>query len=346
MDQVTFNIALPAVLKVYIYRRVNLPLNMIPVTLDDPCCTLAQGFSYLAYGLHIRSSFPIPEFVSGGSGSDLTIEVDSDRTMGDYVPPAVAAQSLALRLSREEAVVYLQGAGVFIITDGCHVVIIPGPGASPLRIRRCLTGTIMAIVLYQRGLFILHASAVRMTNAAVMFLGHSGEGKSSWAGALHAQGYGFVTDDVAAVCLEPQPVTLAPSFPQLKLSPEMATALGYADLPAQPTGQVAGDKREYRLVQPFGQEPLPIQHIYVLASGPELQIEPLVPHEGLMALMCHSALAPFLDLGEAEHFLQCAALVKACPVYRLQRPHNLSLLPELARLTAEHFTSDCQPAKV
>ena len=47
----------------------------------------------------------------------------------------------------------------------------------------------MGIVLYQRNLLVLHASAVNIAGGAVVFLGVSGEGKSSTAATFVTHGY-------------------------------------------------------------------------------------------------------------------------------------------------------------
>ena len=304
-----------------------------------------QSFSYSAYGLGLQSSIPIPEFAAGGNVCDVTIDVRPDCDIWDYVPLEVTEQSLALQVTPKEAIVYLQGAGVFIVQAGSRIVIIPAVGASQARIRRCLIGTIMAIVLYQRGQFVLHASAVNLDGVGVAFVGRSGEGKSSWAGALHAQGYELMTDDVAAVSLHSQPAILSPGFPQIKLSPVVADSLGYE--PHSPMREEpAQEQRGHCLIQNFCQVPLPIKGIYVLTSGPEFKIEFLAPAKALIELMRHSTLRPFFEGTDANLFLQCATLAKACPIYRLQRPRNLTMLPQLVRLMADHFTSECLIARV
>jgi hypothetical protein len=302
-----------------------------------------HSFSYVAYGLSIQSTFPIPEFLGGDNACDVTIEVRSDFNVNDFVPSNVAKQPLALQVNREKAIVYLQNAGVFVIQGGSQIIIIPVEGISLDRLRRCLIGTVMAVVLYQRGQLVLHASAVNIGDAAAAFVGRSGAGKSSWAGVLHAQGHTLMTDDVAAICLDSRPAKLSPAFPQIKLSSAVADMLGYGQ---QSQLQPSLAKRGHHRIENFCKMPRPIHRIYVLDSGPDLMIEPLASPQALMELMRHSTLAPYCEGDEAHRFLQCAALLKVCSVYRLQRPHSLNLLPHLARLMVKHFTSEDPIARV
>lgn len=298
--------------------------------------------SYFAYGLGIESALPIPEFIPGETRCDVTIGIERDRTIFDYVPKEVIEEPLALNFSSEEAVVYLKDAGVFLVQGGRQIVVIPAPEASEHLIRLALVGTVMAILLHQRGLLVLHASVVNMQGGAVAFLGNSGEGKSSMAAALYARGYCIITDDVAPVSWDQGKAAICPGFPQIKLSREVADCLGYHSNELQLLHPQL-KKRGYRLRQDFPQLPLPIRRIYVLESGDEVKIEPLKPHETVMELSRHSRLTSLVHAGEASHFLGCAKLAKEFNVYRLQRPRNLALLPELVGLVERDVNGELVP---
>src|SRR4028119_92666 len=86
--------------------------------------------SYFAYGLGIESALPIPEFIPAETRCDVTIGIERDRTIFDYVPKEVIEEPLALNFSSEEAVVYLKDAGVFLVQGGRKIVVIPAPEAS------------------------------------------------------------------------------------------------------------------------------------------------------------------------------------------------------------------------
>ncbi len=57
-------------------------------------------------------------------------------------------------------------------------------------------------ILIERGLTILHASAITIGERAFVIVGNSGSGKSTLAGCLAAMGAGFICDDAAV--LEPR----------------------------------------------------------------------------------------------------------------------------------------------
>lgn len=292
-------------------------------------------FSYFAYGLRIRSALPIPEFVPTELKCDVSIYIEKHYTLTDYVPSEVLEQLWSLKLNREEAVVYFKGIGVFLVQGGSKIIIIPTPDASEQLIRFYLVGTIMAILLYQRGLLVLHGSVVNINSGAVTFLGTSGAGKSSTTAALHARGHGIIADDVAAVTLGTEPATVSPGFPQIKLGREIATFLGY-NFESLLLLHPQHEKRAYRMTQEFSQEPVPIRRIYILAEDTELCIEPISTTEAVIELVRHSRPTTLFHCGGAAHFLQCAALAKELTIYRLKRPRSLGLLPDLAKLVEEH----------
>ncbi|MEO0537619.1 MAG: serine kinase [Cyanobacteria bacterium P01_A01_bin.123] len=295
-------------------------------------------FSYFAYGLGIQSEIAIPEFIDAGSrcDADITLRFNTSQPLAKYLPAQVTEEFGYLKLTREHAIFYIKDAGVFLIEGGRSIVIIPAPEVSESLLRFYLVGTVMGILLYQRGLLVLHASAVNINGKAVAFLGVSGEGKSSTAAAFHASGYHTLTDDVAPVILSQSPPVIVPGFPQIKLSREITTALGY-DFELLSPLYPSAKKRGYRLDQGFAKTPLPIGHIYVLTSSPDFGIEPLKPQDAVVELSRHSRPSTLFHKPDAKHFFQCANLAKECALYRLNRPRDLTLLSELVRRVENHL---------
>lgn len=303
-------------------------------------------FSYFAYGLGIHSALLLPEFITADAGCDVTIRLETvNYTLDDYVPLEVIDKPLYIKITLEEAVIYSRDVGVFLVRGGHEVVVIPALGVDDRLIRLYIVGTVMAVLLYQRGLLVLHASVVDVNGSAVAFLGKSGAGKSSTAAALHAHGYNIIADDVAAIKLGTGSATVFPGFPQIKLSQEAAVSLGY-DIESLLLLHPMEEKRGYRIRQEFPQAPLPLKRIYVLAEDAALDIEPLRLREAVIELVRHSRPTTLFHSGGAPHFLQCANLAKQLTINRLKRPRSLALLPDLAKLVEEHVSSNRKPAAV
>ena len=77
--------------------------------------------------------------------------------------------------------------GAFKISNGSEIIVNPSVNINQRILRSFILGTVFASLLHQRGLLILHASAVNINNEA--FLGDKGCGKSTTAMAFCNEGY-------------------------------------------------------------------------------------------------------------------------------------------------------------
>ena len=287
-------------------------------------------FSYFAYGLGINSEIEIPEFITDANlvTSDVIVSVDRTTKIEDYLSAEAIEHPWALNLTRENAIVYIKDLGVFTIKNGSTIVFIPASEAVEQQARFYIVGTVMAILLYQRKYLVLHGSVIEIAGEAVIFLGNSGDGKSTTAAALHAAGFKLVNDDVAPITIGDRPAFLEPGFPQIKMSEETAAALGY-DFESLPIIHLDSNKRGYRPKHNFSRSPLNIKRIYVLDYGSEFASTPIASSLATMELSRHSRPTTLYQRGDALHFFQCVNLVKEHTIYRLQRPKNLELLPKV-----------------
>jgi len=301
-------------------------------------------FYYTAYGLGIRSEMVLPELgepvtplVTGSSApADISIRTG----IVDRSRPASAAGNDYTWVSRDEACFHYPSAGTLRMSRGREVVVEPSPGAEACELRLILLGPALAVLLHQRGLLVLHASAVALEadgiRHAVAFMGDKGAGKSTTAAAMHARGHGLIADDLVAVDLSGAMPHVWPGFPHLKLWPEAAAST--LDDPrtvatlARVHPQV--EKRSRPVRGEFPRARLPLAAIYALADGHYEAAEPAAPQEAFLHLVRHSYLAQILKMTQtgATHFQQITRLARSVPVRKLVRPRNLNGLTALARL--------------
>lgn len=242
-------------------------------------------------------------------------------------------------LSDDELIVSWKHIGKILVECGSLVTIDSLADCSEETVRLPLLGTVMSIILWQRGLTVLHGSSVKMGGDVVMFLGQKGQGKSTLGGWCNKNGYPYITDDVCALELERDTVLIRPSFPQVKLSPEV---LEFLDKDPDDFPQVHHmvDKRLVDL-SGFHEDKQTVSGICVLESGDELRIERLDGMVAMQEILRHMMLNRFAE-GQTESlrkmvFLQASELVKTVPVYRLVRPRDLELLPATLELLEETF---------
>ena len=297
-------------------------------------------FSYIAYGLGIHSDLPFPELIGRKGATDVVIrfgKVDCSRL------ERVDEQHTFWATSAEARYFY-KDAGAFLVRDGREIIVDPLLCADVKVLRLSILGPAMALLLQQRGRFVLHASAISIHGSAVGFLGWPGWGKSTLAAALHARGHELLTDDVTAIQLGLNRPTVLPSFPQFKLWPDSASALG--NVPeAMPLLRSDLEKRVSCVTERFACTPPPLRRLYVLNRGSTLAVRSLSPQETLRELLTHWYGSRFGDrllqaVGIAQHFLQCASLANKISMGCIERASSLESLSNLARLVEEDFVRD------
>ena len=230
--------------------------------------------------------------------------------------------------------------GRFLVREGKQIVVSPHPAVEVRVLRLFLLGVGLGVILHQRGRFVLHSSAVNVAGGAVAFLGWSGQGKSTMAAAMHKRGHSLVADDVVAVDAAGSAPKVYPGFPQLKLWPEAAVALGEA-LESLPHLRPGLEKRARRVTRGFTRAPLPLRRVYVLAEGGTAGIERLPPHDAMLELIRHSYCARLLQsIGAETHFQQCATVVNQVGVRRLRMRRDLKALGGLTQLVEDDLGND------
>jgi hypothetical protein len=103
------------------------------------------------------------------------------------------------------------------VEDGSRIFIEPRPDAPLEKVRLFLLGSVMGAVLYQRGFFPLHGSAVETPWGAMVFVGNQGMGKSTLAAQFLKKGYRLLSDDVCAVVPAPGGFQIPPALAQFRL---------------------------------------------------------------------------------------------------------------------------------
>jgi hypothetical protein len=217
------------------------------------------------------------------------------------------------------------------VRQGQEIVIESAPDSNRSLLRHFLLTGGMAMLLHQRGFFVLHASAVNIHNNGIAFSGESGQGKSTTAGLFQQRGYGLIADDILPISFDDGGAPLLfPGFFYNRLRPDAALFLGYPE-------------RHLEMVSRLpAVAPVPLRRIYLLGEGAQQRIEPIPPREAFVALLEHSYIGHLgggykIDLltetaTAARHFQQCAQLANHASTFRLNRPFSLPDLPGLVEL--------------
>lgn len=276
-----------------------------------------------AHGLNIRSALTLPALPPATGPPDL--EVLKDRIT--WLPAELDELGRGFRTDGNQCCYVVDGVGAYLVIEGRRIVVDADPAASGRAIRLGLLGPALGLALHQRGIFVLHASAVDVDGRAVVILGNFGWGKSTTAAALVSQGNHLLADDLVSIReIEEVPVVV-PGIPQIKLWPDAAKALG---LPTEELPRVHPDheKRALKVQDRFAATPLPLRRFYVLAGGDRVGVAPIQGINSFEAIVHHWYGARFgADLFSTvdlrHHFLTASRLAQHVPSRLLRRPASL-----------------------
>ncbi|WP_414468881.1 hypothetical protein [Methanobacterium sp. ACI-7] len=232
--------------------------------------------------------------------------------------------------NHKDIIIKWDGIGKFKLSNGSEIIVAPETENREI-LYSYIMGPIMATLLYQRGLLVLHGSAIKTDMGVIAFLGPSGFGKSTIAMALNNKGYQVIADDILAIKVEPvdNPVVL-PGFPQLKLSSTIIELM--MENSEVITKNILNSEKYVIKFSDFLDGPLNIKKIYVLEKGPDSTIKDLKPQEALMRLIDNSYCSIMFQNGEKKlNFIQCVDLLKKVDVSLLKVNHAIDLIPELVQ---------------
>jgi hypothetical protein len=214
---------------------------------------------YRAYGLCIHSGLDCPEFSADPQGSgepDVTIRL---------LPPAADAIKTLANGHYEVGPGFFRlavpGVAQYRVEEGRRIFIQPLPGVPLGQVRLFLLGSALGALLYQRGLFPLHGSAVETPWGAMIFVGAQGAGKSTLAAQFLRQGYRLLSDDVCAVSGTGEGLRILPALAHFRLCTDAFERLG---MPVG--GRFDVDKFVVPMGEGYCPNPVPLRAIHILGD--------------------------------------------------------------------------------
>lgn len=285
---------------------------------------------YQAFGLTISSCLPLPDLMPGEGEPDVTICYGT-------VPARIenaAGQGMCFQVTSTAFRFAVMGVATYLTTSDGQIVIERAPEATDDDVRGYLLGSVIGAMLHWRGIAPLHASAVEYDGEAALFAGQTGKGKSSLTGALVTRGHRMLADDICAIRqVEDGRPELLPAYPRLKLRQDTLDVLGHE---TDPQLRVGAEPAKFHVPtgESFRQSPLPLRHVYVLATTDEhtFELRRITGMAKVHMLLAQTYRRRFVNaLGCKEsHFRLCSAIAEQTLVTELIRPKDGFLLHELA----------------
>ncbi|HVU23801.1 MAG TPA: hypothetical protein VHE13_06720 [Opitutus sp.] len=297
-------------------------------------------FLHRAFGLTVRSPLPLPELLPAeGAGADVEIRY------GD-VPaelPHALKRGVRFQAAPEELLLQVDGVARYRVSEGRQITIARDPAAEDDDVRLFLLGSVFGALLHQRDDLVLHGSAIEWEGEAVVFLGHSGVGKSTLASAFRKRGHAVLTDDLCVV----RPGTdgrmrAHPGFPQTKL---WIDSLKQLDISPEGLRRIRRklEKRAVPLAADFANAPLAVRKLYLLRSHnkDDLVLTPVLGPAKFNLLKNQTYRFGFLAgiNDKVGHFQQALALGQQAALAVAIRPSGSFRLDDLVAA----ITTDLQP---
>lgn len=234
---------------------------------------------------------------------------------------------------------FIPGIANYYVANGNSIIIEPAPQAEGRAIRLFLLGTVLGVLLMQRGILSIHGSAVSLNGKGVIFTGMSGAGKSTLLAAFCASNYSLLTDDIAAVTFDQKgkPV-IHPGYPQQKLWRDSMEKIG---LKIQNFSKVKADIDKYAvpIQHRFCPKSMPLAAVVEIKPGPYsmVSLSRLCGSEKLSILIKNTYRAECLAALrlQEKHFQQCVHTAGNVEVFRLCRPEGIISVDEQMHLVLE-----------
>ena len=301
---------------------------------------------YRGFGLWLRSDLALPELLPAATAADPDIRI--------RVTPEAARQWAASGAIEAEwpSFVAAPGGGFVMrvagicdywVRDGGEIGLSPADDAEPASVRLFLIGSALGMALHQRGMLVLHGATVLREGGATIFVGESGQGKSTLAASLGRAGHAILGDDTMP--LWPRAAggfEVWPGSRMFKLWSNTIEALGETVDGLESVGR-RFDKFFVPNEAQAPDEAVPINEVILLEAaeaGSEPVLEPLAGLEALRVISEHTYRPEYVSLlgREAEHFRQCSGLAGNIAVARLRRPWDMGRIGDTLALLRAHWS--------
>ncbi len=242
----------------------------------------------------------------------------------------------------------------FIISHSAkHITCFPVPGTTTETIQHLFLDQVLPRCLGHQGMVMLHASAVSIPGGVVLFVGQTGEGKSTLAGYFHQSENKALSDDCVRILDEKDAVKVIPSYESLRLWPDAQQFL-YPNLRETTPMAHYSSKQQIRTFNQVSNssgsdflDGYPIQAVMVLHKSDTsteseiVQLDTITLREAFIEMMKQTFLLDLTDQDQYSHLM--GALGRMIPrvrCYTLRLPHDYKFLPQVRQMILDELNSN------
>lgn len=268
-----------------------------------------------AYGLTLESEVELWPNASPPIGDvDVRVTVARERAPG----------ATKFSFTRDTST-SIAGAGEIRVVGGERIDMIPEASVDDATLAQCAAGAGLAMILHQRGHFVIHGSTVALEGNGVCFAGPSGSGKSTLALSLAARGHDVISDGMTVVASDGNALTGPRAT---KLWPDTARHMGVD--PERLEKVTPRHEKRFWALPALSYPSVPLCRVFVVNVGSDLAIEPLSPSDGLFAVLKNAFLTEYIAADAAAGLLErCGKLMADIDVVSLTLPDDFDELPSV-----------------
>ena len=277
---------------------------------------------YRAHGLTLSLPFACDDLSAADPGATPDVLVSEGGVPDSLKEPRICTE---MHEAAPDAYLMRAGpaAGRFLALNGKTILFERGPECDETRFQHVLLHPMMAALLRQRDLFVLHASGVVGPDGVVLVCGDSGAGKSTTAAALTRLGWPLQTDDVSALRMDEKGVIEVPAGAgHVHLFEAASHALA---LDTQGLTQNAWHRMKMAVPAMVERDrgSAPLRRIVHLERDrvPTVQVERITGRAKL-PLLLHSVYGPYLVETVAARAMLVARALQNVEMLRITRPEG------------------------
>jgi len=291
-----------------------------------------SNYYYGAYGLRIGSAIQLPLLKEIQTATvDLTIKLGPILEMPPLAPTKIHRAGLDARFAQVDDRLWLDWSPIasFMAVNGKELIV--DTNHTDEKILSLFTlSEALGLILFQKGYFLLHGSAIQLNNKGIVFIGEPGAGKSTTVAAFAQKGVSIISDDMVCIRInEMGKPSLIPAFPQIKVWDKSVEGL---QLPKNNLNvlRTGSTKFSWHESVSFEEEAVPLEQVYILnpPKEDETEISQLTTSKRPVALLSHFPLPDLLLSGEQlkDHFKKSVAIAQTTPIFSMSRPADFAKL--------------------
>jgi len=304
---------------------------------------------YWLAGFELASEFalPLPACPSGMAAMQPAVRVYRGAAPMLSAP---SVQRLLLQVASHDYWLEIPQVARYRVRGGREIVVEVAPGALTSTVAAYLCSYALAALCCQRGLLVVHATALGWSDQAILLVGSSGCGKTTLGAFMAARGARALSDDLCIIDTVDECALAQPSDRWFNLWPDSAARLSYA--PPGAHQPIAGVAKRAIEVGAAETRALPVRLVLLLREArspqPKLRLEPFRPLDALVSLAGGAGLAALLQgmNRAAAHLEQCRRLITQARACQIVYPRTFEELPRVAQLIEELATDAANGAQV